>query len=69
MFAIGILGNVFDQVVPVEHELSAGSLVSPYVATASHAKQRGLAYVEYALRLSEAEQRGSACGYRYHGCQ
>jgi hypothetical protein len=69
MFAIGVLGNVFDQVVAVEHELSPGGLVRPDVAAASHAKQRGLAYVEYALRLGEAEQRGSARGYRYHGCQ
>jgi hypothetical protein len=67
MFAIGVLGNVFGQVVAVEHELSTGGLVGPDVATASHAQQRGLAYVEYALGLGEAEQRGRARGYRYHG--
>jgi hypothetical protein len=63
MFAIGVLGNVFDQVVPVEHELPSGGLVDPDVATASHAQQGGLADVEYALGLSEAEQWRGACWY------
>jgi hypothetical protein len=49
MFAIGVLGNVLDQVVAVEHELSARGLVDPDVAAAPHAQQRGLADVEDAL--------------------
>jgi len=69
MFAIGVLGNVFDQVVAVEHELSSGGLVDPDVTAASHSQQGGLADVEYALGFGESKQRRRTGGYRYHGGQ